>query len=218
MFARSGLAKALTLGFCLLRAVSSVTQEQAKLRQSPTVPNLPDVKREILDLVLQDQWDRCIDMFGTDPQVPSCRIQPAVLEHDAVRHSKARELLAEGKVETGREYFFVALLFQHSGDPNELMLAHVLAVTAASKGFFHAKWMAAATMDRYLLSIGQPQIFGTQSRMENGKWTMEPYARTAISDALRHEWCVIPLADQERVLKAYEQGGADTSTSTADCK
>jgi hypothetical protein len=98
------------------------------------------------------------------------------------------------------------------------MLAHVLAVTAASKGFSRAKWMAAATMDRYLQSVNQPQIFGTQFKMAAGRWSMEPYSRTAISDALRDQWCVIPLAEQEKVLKAYEQGGAGASTTTAYCK
>jgi hypothetical protein len=192
--------------------------QQDKPKQSPTIPNLPDAKPEILDLVLQDQWDRCNDMFGSNHQVESCSIKPTITEHDAIRHSKAKELLAQGKVETGREYFFVALLFQHSGDPNELMLAHILAVTAASKGFSRAKWMAAATMDRYLQSINQPQIFGTQFKMAAGGWTMEPYSRTTISDSLRIQWCVVPLPEQEKVLKAYEQGGADTSTSTTDCK
>jgi hypothetical protein len=192
--------------------------QQDKPKQSPTIPNLPDAKPEILDLVLQDQWDRCNDMFGSNHQVEPCSIKPTIAEHDAARHSKAKDLLGQGKVESGREYFFVAMLFQHSSDSNELMLAHVLAVTAASKGFFRAKWMAAATMDRYLQSINQPQIFGTQFKMVAGGWTMEPYSRTTISDSLRVQWCVVPLPEQEKVLKAYEQGGTDTSTSTTDCK
>jgi hypothetical protein len=207
------LCSLLTLGSC-----SRALGQQDKSKPSPIIPNLPDAKPEILDLVIQDQWDRCNDMFGSNHQVDPCAMKPTVNEHDATRHSKARELLAQGKVETGREYFFVALLFQHSGDPNELMLAHILAVTSASKGFSRAKWMAAATMDRYLQSINQPQIFGTQFKMAAGVWTMEPYSRTAISDKLRDQWCVVPLAEQEKVLKAYEQGGTDTSTSTPDCK
>jgi hypothetical protein len=209
------------LALCSFPALGSHAQgtgQQDSPKHSPTKPALPDVKPEILELVLQDQWDRCNDMFGESHQVDSCTIKPTVAEHDAVRHSKAKELLAQGKVETGREYFFIALLFQHSGDPNELMLAHVLAVTAASKGFSRAKWMAAATMDRYLQSVNQPQIFGTQFKMAAGRWSMEPYSRTAISDALRDQWCVIPLAEQEKVLKAYEQGGAGASTTTAYCK
>jgi len=209
------------LTFCsLLTSVSFAPAlgQQVGPKRLPTVPSLPDVKPEIVDVVVQDQWDRCNDMFGAKNQVESCTIKATTAEHDAARHTKAKELLAQGKVETGREYFFVALLFQHSGDPDELMLAHVLAVTAASKGFSHAKWMAAATMDRYLQSVNQPQVFGTQFKMSAGQWTMEPYSRSAISDALRGQWCVVPLADQETVLKAYQQGSAGTSTTTPDCK
>lgn len=205
---------------CLTPCVPSLRMlaQQTASKQSPTIPNLPDVKPEVLDLVVQDQWDRCNDMFGEKHRVDSCTIKPSIVEHDAARHAKAKELLAQGRIESGREYFFMALLFQHSGDPDELMLAHVLAITAASKGFSHAKWMAAATMDRYLQTIHQPQIFGTQFKLTAGQWTMEPYSRNAISDALRAEWCVISLADQERVLKAYQQGSANTSTTTPDCK
>ena len=215
------VTRSVVLVLCSLLTLGSFSRawgQQDKPKPSPTIPNLPDAKPEILDLVIQDQWDRCNDMFGSNHQVDSCTIKPTITEHDAMRHSKAKELLAQGKVETGREYFFVALLFQHSSDPNELMLAHILSVTAASKGFSRAKWMAAATMDRYLQSINQPQVFGTQFKMAAGVWTMEPYTRTAVSDSLRSQWCVVPLTEQERVLKAYEQGGTGTSTSTPDCK
>ena len=205
---------------CLTFCVPSLRMlaQQVPSKQSPTIPSLPDVKPEVLDLVAQDQWDRCNDMFGEKHQIESCTIKPSIVEHDSIRHAKAKELLAQGRIESGREYFFVALLFQHSDNPDELMLAHVLAITAANKGFSHAKWMAAATMDRYLHTINQPQIFGTQFKMAAGQWTMEPYSRNAISDALRTQWCVISLADQEKVLKAYQQGSTNTSTTTPDCK
>jgi hypothetical protein len=74
-------------------------------------------------------------------------------------------------------------------------------------------------MDRYLQSIKQPQVFGTQFlKDEKGIWTMEPYARTTISDALRAQWCVVSLAEQEMVLKAYQNGNEGRPTSTPDCK
>ncbi|MGA2218437.1 MAG: hypothetical protein ABSG51_10150, partial [Terracidiphilus sp.] len=203
----------------LITGVSSPCQQTPPL-DSPTIPNLPEVKPEILQLVVRDQWDRGNDMFGGKPRPASSPIDwKAVSERDELRHAAAQKLLAEGKVESAREYFFIALLFQHSGKPEELMLAHVLAVTAASKGYVHAKWMAAATMDRYLQSIKQPQVFGTQFiRDEKGNWTMEPYARESVSDALRAQWCVVPLAEQEKVLQAYRDGKEGMSTSVVDCK
>ncbi len=87
--------------------------------QAPTIPKLSDVKPEILDLVLQDQWDRCNDMFGASHQVDSCSIKPTIADHDTARHAKAKELLAQGKVETGRSisssrYSFSIRLIQRS--------------------------------------------------------------------------------------------------------
>jgi hypothetical protein len=67
--------------------------QQDKPKQSPTIPNFPDAKPEILDLVLQDQWDRCTDMFGSNHLVEPCTIKPTIAEHDAARHSKAKDLL-----------------------------------------------------------------------------------------------------------------------------
>jgi hypothetical protein len=205
--------------FVFVASVSSLCQQSTNAA-SPTIPNLPDVKPEILQLVVQDQWDRGNDMFGGKPRAASSTIDgKAVSERDDLRHAAAQKLLSEGKVESGREYFFVALLFQHSAKPEELMLAHVLAVTAASKGYVYAKWMAAATLDRYLQSIKQPQVFGTQFlKDEKGGWTMDPYARQTISDAVRAQWCVVPLAEEEKVLQAYRDGKEGMSTSVADCK
>jgi hypothetical protein len=218
-----GLLRTVSLAICLLtvlaRCAPSLSQ-QVVIADSPTVPNLADVKPQILQLVIQDQWDRGYDMFGGKPRANAGAIDwKSVSERDDARHAEAQKLLSQGAVETGREYFFVALLFQHSAKPEELMLAHVLAVTAVGKGNVRAKWMAAATMDRYLQSIKQPQVFGTQFlKDEKGIWTMEPYARTTISDALRAQWCVVSLAEQEMVLKAYQNGNEGRPTSTPDCK
>jgi hypothetical protein len=41
-----------------------------------------------------------------------------IAEHDKQRHERARQLLAAGKVETATEFSFIALLFQHSGQPD----------------------------------------------------------------------------------------------------
>lgn len=105
-------------------------------------------------------------------------------------------LLEQGKLESGRDYFFGALVCQHSGEDAGFLFAHVLAVTAAAKGNASAKWLAAATLDRYLQTIKQPQVFGTQFRQQDGHWTMEPYNRTEFSDAIRALWYVVPVEQQ----------------------
>ena len=184
---------------------------------TPTVPNLPDVNSQILQLVIQDQWDRGNDMFsGKQVKVPT---NLNVAERDEQRHAEVRKILAEGKINSGKEYFFAALIFQHSSAPEDLMFAHMLAVTAVAKGNAGAKWMAAATLDRYLWSIKQSQIFGTQFQMgTDEKWTMEPYDRTTVSDSIRSTWCVVPLKEQQRVLRDLQDGTGPANTGIRDCK
>ncbi len=75
---------------------------------------------------------------------------------------------------------------------------------AAGLGHKDAEWIAAATLDRYLQSIGQPQIYGTQYRFPNGGGvTMEPYDRAFLVDALRKALSAGDLASRERKLAEY---------------
>ena len=129
--------------------------------------------------------------------------------------------MAKGQVETGREYHFAALVFQHSSSPDALVLAHVLAVTAIIQGDSSAKWLAAATLDRYLQNDKQPQVFGTQFLQQGGnmQWTMEPYNRAAVPDDVRRLWCVVSQREQDQAFKdlqAGKSGGANTSVR--ECK
>ena len=41
-----------------------------------------------------------------------------------------------------------------------------LALAAMEKGDAAARWIAAATLDRYLQKVQQPQVFGTQYRWD----------------------------------------------------
>ena len=197
----------------------ATAQSPASAAESPTIPNLPDVDPELLRLVVADQWDRGMDMFsGRQVKVPE-PMDERVAERDAKRQADARRLLAEGRIRSGREHQFAALLFQHSDTTADLRLAHVLAATAVFKGQVEARWLAAATTDRYLWHLGQPQIFGTQFKRgpEAPDWTNEPYDRDALSDSVRAAWCVVPLSEQAAVLAAMRQGKGAASTGLADC-
>jgi len=210
------LASALIFAVTLV-AAPLFCQGNANPPAEPAVPNLRDVNSQLLHLVIEDQWDRGNDMFsGRHVKTPQ---DLNVTERDAERQADVRKLLAEGKINTGQEYYFAALIFQHSSSSENLLLAHMLAVTSVSKGNVNGKWMSAATLDRYLWSINHPQVFGTQfQRGADGKWTMEPYERTAVSDSIRASWCVVSLTEQEKILKDSQKGGPLAGTSTPDCK
>ena len=174
-------------------------QDNVTKQSVATFPNLPDVNPQLLQLAIQDQSDRGNDLFsGKQLKTPSNLNVP---KRDAERQAEVRALLAGGKVNTGRDYYFAALIFQHSETSENLLLAHILAVTSVAKGDKSGGWLSAATLDRYLWSIKHPQVFGTQYQTgADNKETMEPYDRIAISDKIRAVWGVNSLAEQEKDL------------------
>jgi hypothetical protein len=92
-------------------------------------------------------------------------------------------------------------------------LAHGLAVTAVNKGFKAAIWLSAATLDRYLHSIKQPQIFGTQfGSLYDSTDDQEPYDKEMISDSTRKTWCVASIATQAQILHDVRAGKDFRST------
>jgi hypothetical protein len=103
-------------------------------------------------------------------------------------------------------------------DLDDYLLAHILAIEAIAKGDASSKWIAAATLDSYLRSIGQKQVFGTKYTSKsylflrqhkddpNAKnspeaqqkgYTQEPFDRNLVPDPLRGDFCVPDLAAQE---------------------
>jgi hypothetical protein len=78
-------------------------------------------------------------------------------------------------------------------------------MVAVSRGQSSAIWIGAATLDRYLNSIHQPQIYGTQfwTRV-NEPTTQEPYNRSLIPDTLRRFLRVPSQVAQEEQRKGYE--------------
>jgi hypothetical protein len=124
---------------------------------------------------------------------------------DSKRRARTADLVAQGKLRSASDFYAAAFIFQHGDQASDYMLAHNFALIAASKGEPAATWIAAATLDRYLQKIGQPQIYGTQYfTRSNEPVTQEPYNRTLISDALRRELRVPPIAEQEQRRQAMQ--------------
>lgn len=193
--------------FC---AFSGISAGQSPLLQGPaaTVPT------NIHQLFLDDQAERTGE--GARP-----KYGPDVSSRDAVRRVEARSLLEAGELRTAQDFHDAAFIFQHGHDPDDYLLAHILAVEAIAKGDTSSKWIAAATLDRYLQSVGQKQVFGTQYLTKGYSYTLqhhddpnaekspeaqqkgvtqEPYDRTFMSDALRSEFGVPGQAAQTKKL------------------
>jgi hypothetical protein len=104
---------------------------------------------------------------------------------DQARLSRIAELLEGGRVQTAQDFHYAAVLYEHGHNPQDYLTAHLLAVVALAKGRLQAEQLAAASLDRYLLSIGQPQILGTQFEAGPGGIVQPNYDQSALPESLR---------------------------------
>jgi hypothetical protein len=125
----------------------------------------------------------------------------------AERRRQAAAILAADGAKTAADYYNVALLYQHSESPDDLLMAHVLSTIAGYKGDYRGRWLSAASLDKYLHRTDQLQVFGTQYFVA-GDRRLNP---KLLGDALRREFCVPSLAAQ-RSNDAAARGGARTWT------
>ena len=87
---------------------------------------------------------------------------PVVNARDDERRARTKTLLDLGKLRTAGDFYDAAFGFQHGHKAEDFLLAHTFALVAAARGRADATWIAAATLDRYLMNVGQKQIYGTQ--------------------------------------------------------
>lgn len=142
---------------------------------------------ELSRLCAADQADRQLDPRQIDWTVVSA--------HDRARLARTKELYNQNRLQTGTDFFNAALILQHGDLPEDFLLAHELCVVSIMKGESKARFLAAASEDRFLMNIGRPQRFGTQYRSDPANAPMKLYAvDPSVTDELRRELNVPTLA------------------------
>jgi hypothetical protein len=146
---------------------------------------------ELQNLFRADQDDR---KNHPDYGTPEYRL---LRERDAERRKRLEVIVESGGLKEPEDYYYAAWILNHSESVEEIWQAHSLAKEAADLDLGHARWLAAATYDRWLMYQGKPQKYGTQI-VPDGKrqrvWDVEP----GTSDAERAEWGVPSLAEMKR--------------------
>ena len=146
---------------------------------------------ELQDLFRADQDDRTNHPDYGTPEYWLLR------ERDAERRKRLEVIVESGGLKEPEDYYHAAWILNHGESVEEIWQAHILANKAVELGLRRARWLAAATYDRWLMYQGKPQKYGTQI-VPDGKrqrvWDVEP----ATSDAERAEWDVPPLAEMNR--------------------
>jgi hypothetical protein len=106
---------------------------------------------------------------------------------DHARLARVKALFTEDRLQTANDYYHAAMVLQHGDVPEDSLLAHEFCVVAITKGKNDqdARWLAAASEDRFLMNINRPQRFATQYRSE-GAGPMKLYSvDTTVTDNLR---------------------------------
>lgn len=146
---------------------------------------------ELQDLFRADQDERAIHPDYGTPEYWALRAR------DTERRKRLQSIVESDGLKELEDYYHAAWILNHGETVEEIWQAHILAKRAAELGFRQARWLAAATNDRWLMYQGRPQKYGTQI-VPDGKrqrvWDVEP----ATSDAERAEWDVPSLAEMER--------------------
>ncbi|MGI4792312.1 MAG: bifunctional nuclease family protein [Janthinobacterium lividum] len=150
-----------------------------------------EVSAELAKLYAEDQSDR---ITKPPEQIDWQRVVP----RDAARLARIKQFYRGQVLRTGTDFYHAAMVLQHAHSPEDYLLAHEFCVIAISQGVDQAKWLAAATEDRYLKSMGLPQRFGTQYETDgpNGKWSLYEVSPD-LTDDMRRALSVPPLSDAQ---------------------
>ncbi|OHB18076.1 MAG: hypothetical protein A2544_00575 [Candidatus Zambryskibacteria bacterium RIFOXYD2_FULL_43_10] len=146
-----------------------------------------EISAELKGLYEADQQDRA-GKYG-EINLESMRV------NDEERIHRAHEICAlfkAGNLEfISDDFFHLAMLFQHSSNIEDYAIALELSNLGVEKGSEKCKWLSAASEDRYLLTRGEKQKWGTQFRKnEFGGWEQSPMSldeESGATDDLRKQ-------------------------------
>jgi hypothetical protein len=129
-----------------------------------------------------------------------------VKPRDDARLERTRELYNSGGLRTGADWLHAALILQHSSEPGDYLLAHEMCVAALAEGEKGAKWLVAATEDRFLMGIGRKQRFGTQYEPADdpGKFRLAP-TDPQVTDELRAAVGTPSLAEAKATASRFDK-------------
>jgi hypothetical protein len=164
------------------------------IAQSTALPTAPPDNSELTLIYNEDQRIR-----QAKPLTPEEKA--SVTRTDADRLAEVKQMIANDQVQTKADFRHAAFIVQHSLVSSDYLLAHTLAVICAADGDKTCVWLSAASLDRYLQSIKQPQIYGTQFfGSGHAPITQQPYADDLISDSLRKRLGVPSREEQKKQL------------------
>ncbi|RPI95192.1 MAG: hypothetical protein EHM40_03955 [Chloroflexi bacterium] len=161
---------------------------------------------ELASLYTADKQERVNQPKGNTTAYKEMRTR------DLGRRERVMEIVAANQVQTAEDYFHAAWIMNHGDTPDDAKNAHFLAVRASELSYRPARWLAAATYDRWQMYQGKPQKYGTNYVYDVRRdrlWDVDPET----TDEERAAWDVPPLAEQLRKAEEASKHQAPMSES-----
>ena len=144
-----------------------------------------EVQKELVEISQKDQADRMT-------------ANPEMTANDTKRRVRVAAIAAESCLKDKDDYFTAALVFQHGSLPEHYMQAAIYANKSTALGHPLGGALREATIDRYLMSLGHKQIFGSQ--------VTSPAAYKQVETEEDTVPCLWPVEDSIDLVKDYNFG------------
>jgi hypothetical protein len=164
------------------------------------------MNEELLSLYEADRQERVNQPRVGTPEYLLMRAR------DLKRRERVMELVEDNQLRAGEDFYHAAWIMNHGDTPNDARHAHLLSLLAHKSGYRPARWLAAASLDRWLMYQGKPQKYGTNYLFDGQRdrlWDVDPQT----TDEERAEWDVPPLAEQ---LRKAEEANRHKTPLTPD--
>lgn len=147
------------------------------------------MNKKLAKIFLEDQKERK-NWQSWGKTVPIEEVQ----KRDKERLNAVLQMIKNGKLVTGRDYWQAAMVLQHGKKAEHYKLANRLCLKAIESGEKNARWLYAASFDRLMVNSGEKyQKYGTQFRKNNkNKWELWPID-PGTTDKMRAEYDVPSL-------------------------
>jgi len=146
---------------------------------------------ELLSLYQSDRQEHANQAKVNTPEYRAMRAR------DLQRRDRVLEVMAQSESFSAEGYYHAACIMNHGDSPEDAEYAHTLALRSSELGHRPARWLAAASYDRWLMYQGKPQKYGTNyiyDGTQDRLWDVDP----STTDQERATWDVPPLAEQLR--------------------
>ena len=129
-----------------------------------------------------------------------------ITKNDVARRQIVEDMIKNNELVAPIDFYHAAMIFQHGSTLDDIWQAHTLAKKAAQLGYDKAKWLTAASYDRWLMYQKKPQKYGTQYTDYGQGVVLYKYDPETTDDE-RKQMNVPPLEEALEMAQRFSKAG-----------